>query len=141
MQKRSKRFFKALQQADMRLRPDKCEFHKKKVKFLGFIITTEGIRMDHGKVKVVTEWPEPKNLKEVQAFLGFANFYQIFIQGYSKVMTSLITLTKKEQPFKWGKEQQGAFYELKKKFILAPILASFNPEKRLFWRQTLCTKY
>ena len=63
----------------MRLRPDKCEFHMKEVKILGSIITTEGIRMDQEKVKVVTEWPEPKNLKKVQAFLGFANFYQKFI--------------------------------------------------------------
>ena len=70
-----KKVFKALQQADMRLRPDKCELHKKEVKFLGSIITTEGTRIDQEKVKAVTKWPEPKNLKEVQAFLGFANFY------------------------------------------------------------------
>ena len=125
-----KKVLKALQQADMRLRPDKCEFHKKEVKFLGSIIITEGIRMDQEKVKAVTKWLEPKNLKEVQAFLGFANFYQKFIQGYSKVVTLLTTLTKKEQPFKWGKEQQDAFHGLKKKFILAPILASFDPEKK-----------
>ena len=86
--------------------------------------------MDQEKVKANTEWPEPKNLKEVQAFLGFANFYQRFIQDYSKVVTLLTTLIKKEQPFNWGKEQQDAFHKLKKKFILAPILASFDPEKK-----------
>ena len=89
----------------MRLRPNKYEFHKKGVKFLGSIITTERIKMDQEKVKAVTEWPEPKNLKEVQAFLGFANFYQRFIPNYLKVVTPLTTLTKKEQPFNWGKEQ------------------------------------
>ena len=127
-----KKVFKALQQADMRLRPNKCEFHKKEVKFLGSIITTKGIRMDQEKVKAITKWPEPKNLKEVQAFLGFANFYQRFIQGYSKVVTPLTTLTKKKQPLNWGKEQRNAFHRLKKKFILAPILASFDPEKKIF---------
>ena len=126
-----KNVLKALQQADMRLRPDKCEFHKKEVKFLKSIITTERIRMDQKKVKAVTEWPEPKNLKEVQAFLGFVNFYQRFIQDYLKVITPLTTLTKKKQPLNWGKEQQDAFYGLKKKFILAPILASFDPEKKI----------
>ena len=105
----------------MRLRPDKCEFHKKTVKFLKSIITTEGIKMDQEKVKAITEWPEPKNLKEVQAFLRFANFYQRFIQDYSKVVTPLTTLTKKEQLFNWGKEHQDAFHGLKKKFISAPI--------------------
>ena len=70
-----KKVLKVLQQADIRLRPDKCEFHKKEVKFFGSIIITEGIRMDQEKVKTITKWPEPKNLKKVQAFLGFANFY------------------------------------------------------------------
>ena len=55
--------------------------------------------MDQEKVKAITKWPEPKKLKEVQAFLGFANFYQIFIQDYLMVVTPLTTLTKKEQPF------------------------------------------
>ena len=75
--------FKALQEADIRLRPDKCKFHMNTVKFLGSIITTNGIQMDNKKVKAIKKWPEPRNLKEVQAFLGFANFYQRFIQGYS----------------------------------------------------------
>ena len=70
-----KKVFKALQEADIRLRPDKCKFHVKTVKFLGSIITTDGIQMDKEKVKAIKEWPESKNLKEVQAFLGFATFY------------------------------------------------------------------
>ena len=106
------------------------------MKFLRSATTTEEIKMDQEMIKAVAEWPEPKNLKEVQAFLGFANFYQRFIQGYSKVMISLTILTKKEQPFKWGKEQQDAFHELKEKFILAPILASFNLEKEFFTLET-----
>ena len=60
---------------------------------------TDGIQMDDEKVKAIKEWPEPKNLKEVQAFLGFANFYQRFIQGYSQICTSLTKMIKKEQPF------------------------------------------
>ena len=101
------------------------------MEFLGSIIITEGIKMDQEKVKAITKWLEPKNFKEIQAFLGFANFYQRFIQDYLKVVTPLTTLTKKEQPFNWGKKQQDAFHGLKKKFILAPILASFDPEKKI----------
>ena len=55
--------------------------------------------MDDEKVKAIKEWPEPKNLKEVQAFLRFANFYQRFIQGYSQICTPLTKMIKKEQPF------------------------------------------
>ena len=82
-----KKVFKALQEADIRLQLDKCKFHVKTVKFLESIITTNGIQMDKEKVKAIREWPEPKNLKEVQAFLGFANFYQRFIQRYSQICT------------------------------------------------------
>ena len=126
-----KKVFKALQKADIRLQPDKCKFHMKIVKFLGSIITTNGIQMDNEKVKAIREWPEPKNLKEVQAFLGFANFYRRFIQRYSQICKPLTKMTKKKQLFHWECEQKEAFEKLKKKFTLASILTSFNPEKKI----------
>ena len=59
----------------MLLKPEKCEFHKDQVEFLGYIIRTHGIKMDQAKVMAVLEWPTPTTVKEVQAFLSFANFY------------------------------------------------------------------
>ena len=103
----------------------------KRVKFLGSIITTDGIQMDDEKVKAIREWPEPRNLKEVQAFLRFANFYQRFKQGYSQICIPLTKMTKKEQPFHWECKQREAFEKLKKKFILALILASFDLERKI----------
>ena len=126
-----KKVFKVLQDADIRLRPDKCKFHVKTVKFLGSIITTDGIQMDDKKVKAIREWPEPRNLRDVQTFLGFANFYRRFIQRYSQICTPLTKMTKKEQPFHWECKQREVFEKLKKKFILAPILASFDPERKI----------
>ena len=126
-----KKVFKALQEADIKLQPDKCKLHVKTVKFLGSIITTDGIQMDKKKVKAIKKWPEPRNLKEVQAFLGFANFYQSFIQRSSQICTPLTKMTKKEQPFHWEYEQREAFEKLKKKFILALILASFDLERKI----------
>ena len=87
--------------------------------------------MNKKKVKTVKKWPEPKGFKEVQAFLGFANFYQKFIQGYSQTCTTLTKMTKKEQLFYWGHKQEEIFKKLKDKFILASILASFDPEKKI----------
>ena len=87
--------------------------------------------MDNEKVQALREWPEPKNLKEVQAFLGFANFYQRFIKRYSQICTPLTKMIKEEQPFHWECKQREAFEKLKKKFILAPILASFDPERKI----------
>ena len=101
-----KKVFKALQEADIRLQPDKCKFHVKTVKFLGSIITTDGIQMVKEKIKAIRQWPEPRNLKEVQAFLKFANFYQRFIQGYSQICTPLTKIPKKEQPFHWECKQK-----------------------------------
>ena len=126
-----KKVLKVLQEADIKLRPDKCKFHVKTVKFLGSIITINGIQMDDKKAKAIREWPEPKNLKEVQAFLGFANFHQRFLQGYSQICTPLTKMIKKEQPFCWEYKQREAFEKLKKNFISAPILASFDLEKKI----------
>ncbi len=61
---------------------EKCEFHTTSVAFLGYIISPEGIAMDDHKVNAVVNWPCPRNLKELQRFLGFANFYRRFNQGF-----------------------------------------------------------
>jgi predicted aspartyl protease len=118
-----------LQQAGLYLKPEKCEFHVQEVKYLGLIITTEGIRMDPAKVAAVKDWQVPANLKDVQAFLGFANFYRRFILGYSKIVAPLTALTKKDQRFQWNVLAQAAFDELKEAFCSAPILAHFDPDR------------
>ena len=63
--------------------PEKCEWHKSQVNFLGYIISAEGVEMDQEKIKTVQEWDAPKTVKDIQSFLGFANFYLRFIEGYS----------------------------------------------------------
>ncbi|KFZ16177.1 hypothetical protein V501_02352, partial [Pseudogymnoascus sp. VKM F-4519 (FW-2642)] len=77
------------------------------------------------------EWPTPTTVKEVQAFLGFANFYRRFIAGYSKVAQSLTELTRKDLAFEWTAKAESAFQELKAKFTEAPILATFDPAKKI----------
>ena len=79
-------------------------------------------------IKTVFEWKEQTTVKEVQPFLGFANFYLRFIQGYSKLTISLTNLTKKSEKFDWQAECQEAFDMLKKRFTPAPILRHFDPE-------------
>ena len=74
------------------------------------------------------EWKEPTMVKEVQSFLGFANIYRRFIQGYSKLTRSLTDLTKKSEKFDCQAEFQEAFDMLKKRFTSAPILRHFDPE-------------
>jgi len=127
--------FKALSQAGLHLKPEKCHFHKQEVKYQGLIITTKGIRMDPEKVSCVLGWETPKNVTDVHCFLGFAYFYRRFIKDYSKVVTVLTRMTKKEGgkyvPFVWGPEQQVAFDLLKKALTLAPILRHFDYDREI----------
>ena len=77
--------------------------------------------MDPKKVEAITKWLNPKNKKELQQFLGFANFYHWFIEGYSKVVKPLTKLTGNKM-WKWNKEQQDTFDELKRLVCTNPIL-------------------
>jgi hypothetical protein len=126
-----KKVLDKIKQAKLLIKPGKCEFHKKELKFLGYIVGENGIRMDEDKVRAVLEWPVPQTVKEVQSFLGFANFYRRFIQDYSKVTTPLTELTKKDREFVWNKEAQEAFNTLRHKFTKAPILATFDPKRKI----------
>ncbi|KAL1249494.1 hypothetical protein QQF64_020499 [Cirrhinus molitorella] len=71
---------------------EKCEFHLSKISFLGYIISLEGVAMDDKKVNVVLKWPQPTTLKELQRFLGFANFYRRFIHHFSTVAAPLTAM-------------------------------------------------
>ena len=73
----------------------KCEFHSDTVEYLRHIIGSGGICMDEEKVKVIQDWPEPQKVKDVQSFLGFANFYRRFIHDYSNIVVPLTRLTQK----------------------------------------------
>jgi len=87
---------KRLQSNNLALSPEKYAWKAHEVEFLGYIIRRDGIKMAKGKVDAVLIWRTPSSLTEVQAFLGFANFYRCFIQNYSRVARPLTELTKKE---------------------------------------------
>lgn len=123
-----------LHSAGLYLDINKCEFHTKQVKYLGLIITTEGLKMDPQKIETVKHWKAPRCVKDVQAFLGFANFYRRFVHGYSKIAAPLSNLTRAEQKsfvFPWALDspKQMAFEELKGAFTSAPVLAHFDSNK------------
>ena len=87
--------------------------------------------MDSEKVRAVQEWPRLTRVKQVQRFLGLANYYRRFIQGYGKIARPLHELTKKDQPFKWEARHQMAFDTLKLVFITAPLLDFPDLDKKL----------
>ena len=76
---------------------EKCLFHQTEMEFLGFTATTEALKMDPKKVETIVSWEAPKTVRDVQCFLGFANFYRIFIKNYSQVAAPLTRLTSKDR--------------------------------------------
>jgi hypothetical protein len=117
---------RCLDQFNLRLKPEKCEFHKDEVAFLGYIVGANGVRMSEDKIKVVKEWPQPKTVKEIQSFLGFLNFNRQFIKDYSKIAIPLTKLTRKDTPFEWSKEAEDAFQTLKNASIEPPCFRIFQ---------------
>ena len=104
------------------LKPEKCEWEKTKVEYLGLVISEDGVEMNSGKVEAVRTWPEPKDKHELQQFLGFANYYRRFINHFSTMSCPLHRLTG-NQPWKWGEEERKAFKDLKMAVTTAPVLA------------------
>ena len=114
---------KKLREHHLYAKGEKCEFHQDRMKFLGYYISPAGISMDEGKVSAITTWPQPKTVKELQRFLGFANFYRRFIRGYSQITAPLTTLLQgKPKSLPWNPEAAAAFALLKSAFGTAPIL-------------------
>src|SRR5882724_8854813 len=93
-----------LRKYDLHLKPEKCLFHMQKIEFLGFMVTPTGISMDTAKTDAVSIWLTPTNLKAVQAFLRFTNFYHRFIVGVSDIVIPLIRFTLTDTPFTWGSD-------------------------------------
>jgi hypothetical protein len=111
-----------LQKHKLYLQWDKCEFEQTHIEYLGIIISHNRVEMDPIKVAGVAEWPTPTNKKEVQSFLGFANFYCQFIANFLHHARPLFDLMKKDAPFAWKEEEEGAFAKLKEIVTSAPVL-------------------
>ena len=108
-------------------KPEKCIFHMPTVEYLGFHVSPEGVTMDATKVNTILTWPSPQSCRDVQSFLGFANFYRWFICDFSHLAEPLTALTKADAPFLWSPEAAIAFQKLKACFTTAPILCHADP--------------
>jgi hypothetical protein len=128
--KHVKEVIKRLGDAGLQIDINKSEFYTKKTKYLGLIISTNGMSMDPEKVQAIQEWQDPNSIKELQQFLGFANFYRRFIQGYSSIVEPMTRLLRKETVWSWETDQTTAFQALKTAFTTAPVLAYFDYTKK-----------
>uniref|UniRef100_A0AAQ4QYC0 Gypsy retrotransposon integrase-like protein 1 n=1 Tax=Gasterosteus aculeatus aculeatus TaxID=481459 RepID=A0AAQ4QYC0_GASAC len=109
------------------VKAEKCEFNTRCTSFLDYVIAEGEVRMDPQKVQAVLEWPRPSSRKELQRFLGFANFYRRFIRNYSQIAAPLTDLTSNLRAFRWSPGAESAFQELRERFSSAPILIQPDP--------------
>ena len=126
-----KEVLKRLRKAGLYAKAEKCEFHSESVEYLGYILSSSGLTMSDDKIKIIQDWLEPKKVKDIQSFLGFANFYCRFIFNYSDIVILLTRLTRKDISWKFDSSCQDAFNFLKKAFTSAPILTHWIPNTQL----------
>jgi len=108
----------------------KCEFWLDEVQFLGHVISAQGISVDPAKIEMVLKWERPQTMTEVRSFLGLVGYYRRFVEGFSKMVSPLTQLTRKDQPFSWTDECEVCFEDMKRRLTTAPILAIPDTAKR-----------
>lgn len=131
MQDRLDLVLERIEQAGLRLNKHKCRFGKEKVEFLGFVIDSVGIHPAPSKIESIRNTPEPKDKRELQAFLGLYNFYERFIPHKATLLEPLHRLLDKSQPWKWTEREQSSFETAKRLLTFDLTLAHYDAEKSL----------
>ncbi len=126
-----KLILRKLQEANLQMNIIKCKFHVIQVLYLELIIIIEEIKMNSSKINIIVNWLILINIKDVQSFLDFANFYKRFIYDYSRITTSLTHLIRKDVLFVWFQKCQIAFNILKKVFTFKIILCHYNSDHKI----------
>jgi len=116
------RFLKIAERHNLCFKRSKCDFNIEEIPILGVVVGKGQVKMEQEKIKAVKEWKTPTKIKDVESFLGFANFYRRFIHNFSHTARPLNELKGKKE-WKWEKEHQEAFEELKEKITSQPVLA------------------
>ncbi|XP_061159755.1 uncharacterized protein K02A2.6-like [Syngnathus typhle] len=122
---------KKLQAAGVTLNMDKCELSTQQVKFLGHVLSAEGVRPDPDKIRAVIAMKEPSNVSEVRSFLGMVNQLGKFISGLAEKDKPLRDLLSKKNQWVWSHAQQNAFDQLKNELASTPVLTLYDPNKDL----------
>ena len=112
-------------QADIK----KSEFSVQKTRFLGFVIGVDGIEVDPDKVSVIKDWRYADNVRGIQSYLGFCNFYRRFIENYSRIARPLTMLTGKDVPFVFDNACKNAWETLREALQATPVLRHYDPVK------------
>lgn len=114
--------FDRLQAAGLTLSEDKCQFCRSSLKYLGYVVDSNGLRVDPEKVEAILNVPSPTNVHEVRRFLGMASWYRRFVPNFASIVAPLTRLTQKKVKFNWAQDSELAFNTIKDHLVSAPIL-------------------
>lgn len=114
--------FQRFREHNLKLQPDKCEFLRSELAYLGHIITPEGVKPDKSKIEAVLNFPTPRTTRQLKGFLGLSGYYRKFIPNYSKIAVPMTYLLKKGVPYIWTTETEEAFRTLKEILTTEPLL-------------------
>ena len=122
-----------LEENDLFVKPEKCVWKVREVGFLEVIIGEDGVRMEKEKIQGVIEWPVPRSTKDMQKFLGLANYYRQFVKDFARIAKLLHEMMRKETKWNWGERQQRAFEGLKERFTteLVLVIPDLDKERRV----------
>jgi hypothetical protein len=128
-QQHVRRVLDALREQKLYAKESKCEFFKHEVEFLGHRVGRDGVRMMEDKVEAIREWPTPRSVRDVRAFLGTAGYYRKFIRDFSAIAAPLSELTKDSVKFEWASPHEQAFRQLKAAIAQGPVLILPDPSR------------
>ena len=124
-----RRVLDRLREANLKLKAKKCFLFQTTLEYLGHVLSYNSLKTSPKLTSAITDFPHPTNLKEVQQFLGLANYYRRFIEHFSQKAAPMIALTRKGVKFEWTRECQKAFNNLKNELVSAPILGKAREVK------------
>ncbi|KAK8771557.1 hypothetical protein V5799_025197 [Amblyomma americanum] len=116
----------ALQSAQLTIKPEKCHFAFEELRFLGHVVSAQGVLPDPDKTSAVSSFPRSTDKKALRRFLGLCSYYRHFVKDFSRLAEPLTALTRDDTPFVWGSAQDAAFEELRCRLQSPPILAHFD---------------
>jgi hypothetical protein len=114
--------FDKLREFKIKTEPDKCEFLKEELNYLGHVVTADGVKPDKEKIAAVNDFHIPRSEKDVRSFMGLAGYYRTFIADFSAIARPLTNLLKKDNEFSWTEREQTSLEMLKSKLTNAPLL-------------------
>jgi len=130
--------FQKLKAVNLKLKPSKCFFMQTSIKFLGHVVSKDGLATDAEKTRLVADWPVPINLKQLRGFLGLAGYYRKFVKDFCRIARPLNDLMKKNRRFEWTAECQAAFEKLKSALLSPPVLALPNDRDPFYLDTDAC---